>query len=74
MIIYKRKLLQPQFQDNLPTDALVAMSKKGSITTQLFIKWLHHFSKFKPPGKVLLLMEPLVTLTPTLWILLIIMK
>jgi len=28
MIIYKRKQLKPEFQDNLPTDGLVAMSRE----------------------------------------------
>lgn len=57
MIIFKGKRLKPEFEDNLPPDSLVKMSEKGSITTQLFIEWLHHFGKFKPTGKVLLIFD-----------------
>ena len=57
MIIFRGKRNKPEFQDNFPPNTLVVMSEKGSITTELFIKWLHHFGQFKPPGKVLLIFD-----------------
>ena len=42
----------------MPPNTLVCMSDKGSMTTKLFIKWLEHFSKFKPmAAKVLLIFD-----------------
>ena len=57
MIIYKGKICKPEYADNLPPDTLVQMSEKGSMTTELFIEWLDHFSKFKAAGTVLLIFD-----------------
>ena len=56
-IIYKGKRNKPEYADNLPPEALVRMSEKGSMTTDLFIEWLEHFSKFKTAGTVLLVFD-----------------
>ncbi|GFN95561.1 tigger transposable element-derived protein 1-like [Plakobranchus ocellatus] len=33
------------------------MAEKGSMTNELFVKWLQHFSKFKPQGSILLIFD-----------------
>ena len=58
MVIFKGKRSKPEYSDSLPPNTLVCMSDKGSMTTELFIKWLEHFSKFKPmAAKVLLIFD-----------------
>lgn len=57
MIIYKGVRQKPTFLDNLPTGSTVSMSPKGSMTTELFCKWLDHFVKYKPAGKVMLIFD-----------------
>ena len=51
MVIFKGKRSKPEYGDNLPPNAMVCM------TTELFIKWLEHFSIYKPVGKVLLIFD-----------------
>ena len=57
MVIFKGKRSKPEYGDNLPPNAMVCMSDKGSMTTELFIKWLEHFLIYKPVGKVLLIFD-----------------
>ena len=57
MIIYKGKNKKQHFGDDLPPLACFEMAEKGSMTNELFVKWLQHFSKFKPQGKVLLIFD-----------------
>ena len=57
MVIFKGKRSKPEYNDNLPPNTVVCMSDKGSMTTTLFIKWVEHFSKFKPSGTVLLIFD-----------------
>lgn len=57
MILFKGKRLKPEWQDNLPPGSAVEMTEKGSMTTSVFIKWVHHFGKFKPSGNVLLIFD-----------------
>ncbi|GFN96838.1 tigger transposable element-derived protein 1-like [Plakobranchus ocellatus] len=33
------------------------MAEKGRMTNELFVKWLQHFSKFKPQGSILLIFD-----------------
>ena len=56
-VIFKGKRSKSEYGDNLPPNAMVCMSDKGSMTTELFIKWLEHFSIYKPVGKVLLIFD-----------------
>lgn len=56
-IIFKGKRMKPEFNDNLPAGSLVRMASKGSMTTDLFIEFLDHFSKFKSPGRCLLIFD-----------------
>ncbi|XP_022910060.2 tigger transposable element-derived protein 1-like [Onthophagus taurus] len=57
MILFKGIRQKPTFQDGLPAGSAVLMSPKGSMTTKLFCKWLEHFAKYKPTGKVLLIFD-----------------
>lgn len=57
MILFKGVRQKPTFSDNLPNGSAVLMSQKGSMTTELFCKWIDHFSKYKPLGKVLLIFD-----------------
>lgn len=57
MLLFKGIRQKPTFSDNLPNGSAVCMSPKGSMTTELFCKWLKHFSKYKPIGKVLLIFD-----------------
>jgi len=57
LIIYKGKCNKAEFADNLPPGSSVAMSDSGYITTDIFLKWLQHFSQHKVPGKAILLLD-----------------
>ncbi|GFN85608.1 tigger transposable element-derived protein 1-like [Plakobranchus ocellatus] len=57
MIIFKGKNRKQQFSDDLPPLACFEMAEKGSMTNELFVKWLQHFSKFKPQGSILLIFD-----------------
>lgn len=60
VILFKGIRRKPTFQDNLPPGSAVFMSPNGSMTTELFCKWLEHFEtveQFKPNGKVLLIFD-----------------
>lgn len=56
-IIFKGKKLKSEFTDNLPSRSLVKMALKGSMTTQLFIDFIHHLGKYKTSGKSLLIFD-----------------
>lgn len=57
MILFKGKRRKPTFRDNLPAKSVVVMTEKGSMTIEVFNKWLEHFGQFKVPGKVLLILD-----------------
>lgn len=57
MILFKGQRLKPTFKDNLPDGAVVHMAPKGSMTSEIFVKWLEHFATYKAPGKVLLILD-----------------
>ena len=57
MIIFKGVRRRPQFADDLPPCSAVEMAPRGSMTTDIFIHWLQHFSRFKAAGKVLLIFD-----------------
>lgn len=57
MIIFKGIRKQDTFSDNLPPGSITEMATKGSMTKEIFLKWIHHFAKFKPPGRVLLILD-----------------
>lgn len=57
MILFKGKRMKPEFEDNLPAGALVKMSPKGSMTTELFIEFINHMAKYKVHGPILLIFD-----------------
>lgn len=57
MILFKGKRLRPEFCDNLPPGSLVKMAPKGSMTTELFVDFIHHLGQNKSPGKCLLIFD-----------------
>lgn len=57
MILFKGKRLRPEFCDNLPPGSLVKMAPKGSMTTDLFVDFIHHLGQNKCPGKCLLIFD-----------------
>lgn len=57
MVIFKGKRLKPEFQDNLPAGSLVKMAPKGSMTSSLFVEFIHHLGKYKAAGKCLLVFD-----------------
>ncbi|XP_030752878.1 uncharacterized protein LOC115879955 [Sitophilus oryzae] len=46
MFLFKGQRIKPTFSDRLPPGSQVRMAPKVSMTTSLFIEWLHHFSNF----------------------------
>nr|CAI5838934.1 unnamed protein product [Callosobruchus analis] len=57
MIIMKGIRQKPEWSMHLPPGSILNMTAKGSMTTEMFVKWMDHFSKFKPQGKVLLIFD-----------------
>ncbi|XP_039760048.1 uncharacterized protein LOC120633772 [Pararge aegeria] len=57
MILFKGKRLRPEFCDNLPPGSLVKMAPKGSMTTELFVNFIHHLGQNKTSGKCLLIFD-----------------
>jgi hypothetical protein len=57
MIIFKGKRRNDGLGDDLPPGSAVEMAPKGSMTTEIFIRWLKHFAKYKPAGDVLLVFD-----------------
>lgn len=57
MILFKGKRKKNEWMDNLPAGSVIEMTDKGSMTTSVFVRWLHHFANYKPPGKVLLIFD-----------------
>ncbi|KAI4471518.1 zinc finger fyve/phd-type [Holotrichia oblita] len=47
MILFKGQRLKPVYSDGLPTGAIAHMTPKGSMTTEVFLKWLEHFASKK---------------------------
>ncbi|XP_069702683.1 uncharacterized protein [Periplaneta americana] len=57
MILFKGKRRRPEWGDDMPPGTAIKMTEKGSMTCQVFIKWLTHFAKFKSVGKFLLIFD-----------------
>ena len=57
MIIFKGKNKRDNFGDALLPLACFEIAEKGSMTHEIFVKWLQHFAKFKSTGKVLLIFD-----------------
>ncbi|KAJ4439773.1 hypothetical protein ANN_07901 [Periplaneta americana] len=57
MIVFKGKRRRPEWGDDMLPGTAVKMTEKGSMTCQVFIKWLAHFAKFKTVGKSLFIFD-----------------
>lgn len=57
MILFKGKREKEEWKENLPIGSCIQMTKKGSMTTETFVKWIQHFAKFKCDEKVLLIFD-----------------
>ncbi|XP_050298658.1 tigger transposable element-derived protein 1-like isoform X2 [Anthonomus grandis grandis] len=57
MILFKGVRQKPEWIDSMPPGSVIEMTAKGSMTTAIFIKWVKHFSKFKAPGRCLLVFD-----------------
>ncbi|XP_030764873.1 uncharacterized protein LOC115889097 [Sitophilus oryzae] len=57
MILMKGIRKKIEWSLHLPPGSVIEMTAKGSMTTETFVKWIDHFSKFKPTGKVLLIFD-----------------
>ncbi|VEN46250.1 unnamed protein product [Callosobruchus maculatus] len=57
MILFKGKRMKPEWIDSLPTSSIAQMTPKGSMNSETFVSWMHHFSKFKLPGPCLLIFD-----------------
>lgn len=57
MILFKGQRLKPTFSDGLPAGSVVHMTGKGSMTTEIFLKWLDHFAKFMSPPPTILIFD-----------------
>ncbi|XP_030753168.1 uncharacterized protein LOC115880172 [Sitophilus oryzae] len=57
LIIFMGSRLKESYKEHLPPGSAVAMAEKGSMNREIFVQWLHHFSKFKPAGRILLILD-----------------
>lgn len=56
-ILFKGQRLKAEWGDHLPPGSKIMMTGKGSMTSEAFISWLTHFSKYKNPGPTLLIFD-----------------
>ena len=57
MVLFKGKRMKQEWADNLPAGSVVEMTPKGSMTSQTFVRWLHHFGRYKSAGECLLIVD-----------------
>ncbi|XP_050305584.1 uncharacterized protein LOC126742823 [Anthonomus grandis grandis] len=57
MILFKGQRGKPCYSDGLPAGSAVHMTAKGSMTTEIFIKWLEHFSQFMSSPPTILIFD-----------------
>lgn len=57
MLLFENQYVKSEFGDDLPYDTTIRVAEKGSMSTELFISFMEHLKKFKPPGKILLTFE-----------------
>ncbi|KAJ8895842.1 hypothetical protein PR048_001181 [Dryococelus australis] len=60
MILFNGKRYRKTFNRGNPSGSQVMMTPKRSMTSEVFVKWLEHFAKFKPSGQTLLVMDGIV--------------
>ncbi|XP_072378057.1 uncharacterized protein [Diabrotica undecimpunctata] len=47
MILFKGQRLKPDWEENLSPGTKVVMTPKGSMTHDIFVKWIEHFQQFR---------------------------
>lgn len=57
MILFKGKRKKDEWLDAMPPGTALEMTQKGSMTAVVFVTWMEHFVKYKPPGKCLLIFD-----------------
>lgn len=57
MILFAGLRKNPAWEKNLPTGSTTVMTRKGSMTSECFVTFLKHFSRFKPCGPCLLIFD-----------------
>lgn len=57
MILFKGQRSKPIYSDGLPAGSAVYMTPKGSMTTDIFLKWIDHFAKFMSPPPTVLIFD-----------------
>lgn len=50
-------ILKKEWVDSLPTSSKTQMTPKGSMNSETFVNWIHHFAKFNLPGPCLLIFD-----------------
>ena len=50
MVIFKGKRCKPEWLDNAPSSAMVRMSERGWVTTEIFMEWGRRFISQLPTG------------------------
>ncbi|KAJ8876966.1 hypothetical protein PR048_021418 [Dryococelus australis] len=53
----QKKRCKLEYVDKLPQGTKVFTTGKGSMTCSTFVKWLEHFSRYKPAEKILLIFD-----------------
>lgn len=53
MILFKGQRLKTEWEENLPPGTKVIMTPKGSMTHDVFMKWIEHFQQFRVRGEIL---------------------
>ncbi|XP_068086234.1 uncharacterized protein [Anabrus simplex] len=57
VVLFKGVRCRKSFKAGLPPCSRVLMTTKGSMTGEVFVKWIEHFAQYKPPGPTLLIMD-----------------
>lgn len=57
MVLFKGKRMKQEWADNLPVGSTVEMTPKGSMTAKTFVRWLHHFNRYKCAGACLVIID-----------------
>jgi hypothetical protein len=57
MVIFRGKRRKPELSDDLPPRSCIEMAAKGCMITDIFVRWIEHFAKYKPVGDVLLVFD-----------------
>jgi len=57
LVIFKGQRVKPEWGAGMPPGTEVCASARGTLTTNVFIRWVELFSRCKAPGRVLLIFD-----------------